>query len=72
MNKIVFLLSVFLLSLNSSNGQCKKLDVLKLVQLRSLQEKQDKKTLEEGLGFTEDKNSSMVLSFNRECTDNGK
>jgi hypothetical protein len=70
MKKLIFLLSLFILSLNSSNAQCKKVDITKLVQLRTLDEKEYKKALE-GLGFIGDNYSSIVLSFNRECTING-
>jgi hypothetical protein len=70
MKKLVFLLSLFILFLNNSNAQCKKVNIAKLVQLRTLEEKEYKKALEE-LGFIEDKKPSIDLSFNRECTNNG-
>jgi hypothetical protein len=70
MKKLATLLALSILFFNYSNAQCKKVDIAKLVQLRTLEDAAYKKAME-ALGFTEDKNLSLVKNFNRECAING-
>ncbi len=69
MKKTATFVVACIICLNSLNAQCKKVDIAKLSELRTLVDSEYKKALD-SLGFKEKRSSFGAKIFNRTCAEN--